>query len=331
MPSEDIHTAPAPSKPPPPAVNHPQFPDVEEESGDKKHVTRREQIGKKKDVKKTRGHNGKVDDDDLPGESEESGKMTAAKSKLRRARHLDEEAELVEGGLEKKQRLSEEEEVPASQHRPEPPEVEQPAQVKRKRKDRTEPSSGSAAVPKAKAKAKAKSKAAGKPKAKAGAKAKAQTQTESKAEKAAGKATAKAKAKAKAKAQAKGKGKGKARGRGKRAAEVSGEDGEHEGPAMPEPETFPDLEDMRAEVTKEVLTCLKTCDQAGELQAKGKHNHQLPEVCAENLQLSVYWSRNSVGLKKWDTKAKKWNQCVYFSRDSPCCGTNLVLAKHWVP
>ena len=91
---------------------------------------------------------------------------------------------------------------------------------------------------------------------------------------------------------------------------------------------------MRAAVTKEVLSCLKTCQQAGEMMAKGKHQHALPEVGLvgeDNLQLSVYWSRKSVGLKKWDKKANKWNQVVYFSRDSPCCGTNLVLAKYWVP
>lgn len=202
-----IPTAPAgsPVKPAPkiqqkaaPATaEHPEFPEVEQEEGDAKYVTRREQIGKKKDVKRARGDgkDGK-DKEEAPEQSE--AKKTAAKSKLRRGRHLDEGDDEEKETPAKKLRSSDEEakeegEVPKALAGGEP---EKAAPVKRKRgKHQNEPSSGSQAPPKAKAKAKAGAKA--KAKAKAGAKAKAQAKSkpEGNRKTAAGKAKAKAKAK----------------------------------------------------------------------------------------------------------------------------------------
>ena len=140
------------------------------------------------------------------------------------------------------------------------------------------------------------------------------------------KPSAKRKAKAAAKCKAGAKAKAKAKGAGGRRAFVSAEDPELgsevlAGDLLPDRDAFFDM------VVKDVLECLETCKAAGTLDTKGKHDHE--HACdtfelRDGLTWNTYWSRKAAGLKLEN------KQINYFSRETPCCGTNIVLLKHWV-
>ena len=178
----------------------------------------------------------------------------------------------------------------------------------------------------------------------------------------------KARAKAQAKAQAKAKGKAKAKAKGKAKGRKDAQTAKHEAAsAMPKAEAkakakgrgrqskralenelaeagslekltgpgaeVPDPDGLREKMAQEVLFCLQACKDAGTLNKKGKHAHPMSESgnleLGDEIQLSVYWTRNAVGVKR--KIDDKFAQVCYFSRPSPCCCTNIVLAKKWVP
>jgi hypothetical protein len=147
--------------------------------------------------------------------------------------------------------------------------------------------------------------------------------------KAKGRAKAKAKAgaaKAKAKAgvvKATGKAKAKA-GAGKRAFV---RDDDPSGDPLPPSSDFPDRDAFHEMVVQDVLKCLRTCEGAGTLNVKGRHAHAHDHdefEMRDGLAWNIYWSRKCASVKKGK------QQVNYFSRSTPCCGTNIVLARHWV-
>ena len=89
-------------------------------------------------------------------------------------------------------------------------------------------------------------------------------------------------------------------------------------------------ESFRARAKQAVLDCLSLCKEAGTLGTKGKHQHPMPAVdLGDNLVLSTYWTRPASGVKvKRD--GEKQQQIAYFSRPTPCCGTNIALVALWV-
>lgn len=91
-----------------------------------------------------------------------------------------------------------------------------------------------------------------------------------------------------------------------------------------------DPDGLRSHAIKEILQCLRACCEVGTLNTKGKHEHQYEPLNYDlgERRWSVYWSRKAAGVK--ELRDKKWAELVYFSRQTPCCGTNLVLAKIWV-
>ena len=140
-----------------------------------------------------------------------------------------------------------------------------------------------------------------------------------------------------------GKGRGRGRGKGGRGKKTPRGEDQEEAPQTPQRDavataranaavTFePAIEALRETVTNDVIGCLNVCrhspgDDWGE---ERKHKHAIPELnLGDDLQLSVYWTRSSVGLKK--KISGKWAQVCYFSRSTPCACTNLILAKYWV-
>ena len=146
------------------------------------------------------------------------------------------------------------------------------------------------------------------------------------------KRAAKAKAKSKAKAKAKGAAKGAAKPKAKAKARAMVFVGDGDEGGLPEVEVPQDLEMLRETVVQEIVQCLECCKEVGCLGAKGRHGHgyaAMPEDMEENLlQLSAYWTRNAVGIKQ--LQGLKYAQICYLSRPTPCCGTNMILAKHWV-
>ena len=91
-----------------------------------------------------------------------------------------------------------------------------------------------------------------------------------------------------------------------------------------------DPDSFRSYAIKEILQCLRACNEVGTLNTKGKHEHQYEPLSYDlgERRWSVYWTRKAAGVK--ELRDKRWTELVYFSRQTPCCGTNLVLAKVWV-
>eukprot|EP00435_Cladocopium_sp_Y103_P066977 s216_g29.t1 len=102
------------------------------------------------------------------------------------------------------------------------------------------------------------------------------------------------------------KGKAKGRGKGRRARGNNGEEnGEGEAAenvaalARRSQEVDAIVESLREKVAFEVRDCLKLCASSGTYGVKGKHQHDLAQIdVGDDLQLSIYWTRNAVGLKK---------------------------------
>ena len=85
---------------------------------------------------------------------------------------------------------------------------------------------------------------------------------------------------------------------------------------------------FRGHVEQEILECFRACKASPEFGQKGKHTHTEPEIdLRDDLQLSVYWSRNAVGIKHRGRNAGA--QFCYFSRESVCSCSNLILMKYW--
>ena len=137
----------------------------------------------------------------------------------------------------------------------------------------------------------------------------------------------KVKGTAKAKAKAKGAAKGKAKAKAGAKKFVSEGDEDPEDPEDPIGDMGGDRDAFHEMVVKDVLKCLETCKAAGCTHVKGKHDHTQAHESYElkdDLSWNIYWSRNAASVKKGK------QQICYFSRPSPCCGTNIVLARHWV-
>lgn len=293
------------------------------------YVSRREQIANKNNVKQSRGKANEKGDEVVKTAAKSKA---SAKSGLKRAKPLgdvegsdgkdkksgekeeEEEKQNVQEGNQKRRRLRklESKEIPRDpEEDPEPP-------ASRKRTPKSTASSSCkvapAEVPAAKAKTK-KTKATQEGK---------REDKESKQDRESKKKT---------------KGGGKGRGRGKKTP--TGE--EEEAPKTPErdavetaradaAQTFePAIEALRETVIADVVGCLNVCrhSEGDDWGEERKHNHDIPEPYLGNdLQLSVYWSRSAVGLKK--KISGKWAQVCYFSRTTPCTCTNIILAKYWV-
>ena len=85
---------------------------------------------------------------------------------------------------------------------------------------------------------------------------------------------------------------------------------------------------FRGHVEQEILECFRACKASPEFGQKEKHTHTEPEIdLRDDLQLSVYWSRNAVGIKHRGRNAGA--QFCYFSRESVCSCSNLILMKYW--
>ena len=90
---------------------------------------------------------------------------------------------------------------------------------------------------------------------------------------------------------------------------------------------LPDPDNFREEATQAVLQCLHDCKAAGTLGTKCKHDHNTLEIdIQDDLQKDHYWKRLAGGVKLKATKS----QIVYFSRPTPCNGTNIALVAFWV-
>lgn len=85
-------------------------------------------------------------------------------------------------------------------------------------------------------------------------------------------------------------------------------------------------------LVQDILKCLHLCKQSGECGKKGKHTHEIPKLDmdgAHHFALSVYWSRNAVGIKARQNNVAT-GQVSYFAKQTPCCATNILLATMWV-
>lgn len=344
---------------------HPQFPTIAPDP-QSAYITRRQQIGNKQDIKQKRGKEAKVEEakdeeatgdvaakrDEANDEEKPKRRRTAAKSKST-APKKDPDQDVQEC-QELTPQPEDSQPKPKRAYKRKPKGEEPPATAnetpivateKRKRRKQTEPAPSAPAAPTGSSQhvpdveeappvpdvaaphVPEVEEAAQHPKSK-------QPRAKAKA-KAKGKAAAKAKAESKKKTKPKGKAKAKAKG-GKRARGDNGEGcGEVEvvdaasAYARRSQESDEIVESLREKVALEVQDCLKRCEASGELCVKGKHQHEQAEIkVGDGLQLSIYWSRNAVGLKK-EINGKMAQVC-YFSRTSPCCGTNIILAKYWV-
>ena len=86
---------------------------------------------------------------------------------------------------------------------------------------------------------------------------------------------------------------------------------------------------LREKAKQEILNSLNMCWKAGEIDMKGKHKHAALDFDGKNeLSLSVYWGRGAVGVKR--KVNGKDSQVCYFSKNTHCCNTNIVLARLWV-
>ena len=84
-------------------------------------------------------------------------------------------------------------------------------------------------------------------------------------------------------------------------------------------------------LVQDILKCLQMCKSCGECGKKGKHTHAIPKLDmdgAHHFQLSVYWSRNAVGIKARQNNVTT-GQVAYFAKETPCCATNILLATMW--
>ena len=126
------------------------------------------------------------------------------------------------------------------------------------------------------------------------------------------------KERAKAKGKAKGKAKAKAR---------AGRNDDQESRSLDPSLNLADPEHARESATNLILGCLEKCQAAGTLGCKGRHSHEYrPIEMGTDLQLCIYWSRNAAAVKR-----KKDDVHIgYFSRTTPCNGTNIILMEHWV-
>ena len=92
-------------------------------------------------------------------------------------------------------------------------------------------------------------------------------------------------------------------------------------------DNLPDPDNFREEATKAVLQCLHDCKAAGTLGTKCKHAHNTMQLdLQDDLGNDHYWKRGAAGVK---IKATNSQSC-YFSRSSPCNGTNIALLHFWV-
>ena len=92
-------------------------------------------------------------------------------------------------------------------------------------------------------------------------------------------------------------------------------------------DNLPDPDNFRAEATQAVLQCLHDCKAAGTLGTKGKHCHNTIQLdIRDDLSNNHYWKRGAAGVKVKETNS----QICYFSRESPCNGTNIALVHFWV-
>lgn len=323
-----------------------RFPEISVD-GDPAYVTRREQLATKKSVEKPRSKGDKAD-----GEGEEKPEVkTAAKTKANRKRkgatnNDEDEGQVVEENEEpvKDKEVGTEEpkakmrrckskvfakEAGKETSEADVPDVSAPKRAPRKKSTTLEPTSGSA-EPAASTEALEPSKAKAKAKAKVKARAKAKAQAA--APEAKGKAKSKPKSKAKAKARSKQHGvAANAEQEGEEQEDEAGDAAMMDAIRQREASEANPYESLREQITLEVKACLQLCKDSGDYCAKGKHSHAHPEIdCGDDgeLQLSTYWSRNAVGIKKMING--KPAQISYFSRTSPCTGTNLLLAKYWV-
>lgn len=91
---------------------------------------------------------------------------------------------------------------------------------------------------------------------------------------------------------------------------------------------------------KQQEPCPKVVQQVKDVIADCKATHcchpkwKYLEYDSSTFQLSVYWSRNSVGVKVFDGKTKtkktKWSQVAYFGCQTDCVYTNMILAYEYV-
>ena len=332
---------------------HPQFPTVAP-GPETAYITRRQQIANKNDVKQKRGKEANVEEakdeeatGDVAAKDEEAKdeekkpkrRKTAAKSKI--AAPVKDPDQDVQECQEPAPHPKDLQPKPKRAYKRKPKGEEPPAAAdetanevtdvatgKRKKRKQNEPAPSPPVAPSGssqhvpdveeaaphpetkqpRAKAKAKAKAAGK---------------------GAGKRKSKKNAEPKGKAKAKAKGGRRNRGNNEeKSGEVDAADAASAF-ARRSQETSEVVESLREKVALEVRDCLKLCEASGEFCVKGKHQHEMAQIdVGDGLQLSIYWSRNAVGLKK--EIDGKWTQVCYFSRTSPCCGTNIILAKYWV-
>jgi len=92
-------------------------------------------------------------------------------------------------------------------------------------------------------------------------------------------------------------------------------------------DNLPDPDNFREEATKAVLQCLHDCKAAGTLGTKCKHAHNTMQLdLQDDLGNDHYWKRGAAGVKIKATNS----QICYFSRSSPCNGTNIALLHFWV-
>ena len=206
------------------------------------------------------------------------------------------------------------------------PKAKAKAKARSKKSEDQEPDLEVEAEPKAKAKAKARSKKSedqepdmeveAEPKAKAKAKARGKKSEDQEQD-------MQVEAEPKAKAKAKGK-------RGPKGKRLVPEDDPSlcEGSGSNADLGDPADDAFRGHVEQEILECFRACKASPEFGQKGKHTHTEPEIdLRDDLQLSVYWSRNAVGIKHRGRNAGA--QFCYFSRESVCSCSNLILMKYW--
>lgn len=119
----------------------------------------------------------------------------------------------------------------------------------------------------------------------------------------------------------------RSRGRPRREAADAGNGGEDGGNVFFRPDN-----PLHEALVQDILKCLHLCKQSGECGKKGKHTHEIPKLDmdgAHHFALSVYWSRNAVGIKARQNNVAT-GQVSYFAKQTPCCATNILLATMWV-
>jgi hypothetical protein len=102
------------------------------------------------------------------------------------------------------------------------------------------------------------------------------------------------------------------------------------GPRSAQPTSdLPDPESWRAEAKEKVLQTLKDCKECGTLGRKEKHdhNHVLIDVQGD-LSNSIHWKASRAGTRLKEGN-KAGTQICFFSRETPCNGTNVALVAIW--